>query len=69
MMPVLLMATTADQLVNTPRIEADAKRLPVCETLIFGKEAAHELLREVDLVRDQCLARVSSFMDKYAPVS
>jgi lysophospholipase len=66
--PVLLMATTADQLVSTPRIIKDSKRLPHAETLIFGKEAAHELLRETDSVRDQCLDRIDAFMDKHAPV-
>lgn len=65
--PILLMATTADQLVSTPRIIKDSKRLPTAETLIFGKEAAHELLREADAVRDVCLARITSFLDKYAP--
>lgn len=64
--PILLMATTADQLVSTPRIIKDSKRLPNAETLIFGKEAAHELLREADAVRDQCLARITSFMDSHA---
>jgi lysophospholipase len=65
--PILLLATTADQLVSTPRVLIDAKRLPHAETLIFGKEAAHELLREADLVRDQCLARIDSFLDAHAP--
>lgn len=66
--PILLLATTADQLVSTPRIIKDSKRLPHAETLIFGKEAAHELLREVDAVRDQCLSRIDTFLDKHAPV-
>jgi lysophospholipase len=65
--PILLLATTADQLVSTPRIIQDSKRLPKVETLIFGKEAAHELLREADEVRDQCLDRIDQFWDKYAP--
>jgi lysophospholipase len=66
--PVLLMATTADQLVSTPRIIKDSKRLPNAETLIFGKEAAHELLREADGVRDQCLDRIDRFLDTHAPL-
>lgn len=65
--PILLLATTADQLVSTPRIVVDSQRLPNAETLIFGKEAAHELLREADGVRDQCLERIAAFMDQYAP--
>lgn len=66
--PILLLATTADQLVSTPRIIKDSQRLPNAETLIFGEEAAHELLREADGVRDQCLNRITAFMDKHAPV-
>lgn len=65
--PILLLATTADQLVSTARIITDSKRLPNSETLIFGKEAAHELLREADIVRDQCLHRIKTFMDQHAP--
>lgn len=65
--PVLLMATTGDKLVDTKRVIRDAKRLPNAELLLFGDEAAHELLREVDAVRDRCMAAIRSFFDKYAP--
>lgn len=65
--PVLLLATTSDQLVSTTDIIKDSKRLPNAETMIFGNEAAHELLRETDAVRDQCLDRIGAFMDKHAP--
>ena len=65
--PILLLATTADQLVSTPRIVEDSERLPHAETLIFVREAAHELLREADCVRDQCLDRIGVFMEKHAP--
>jgi lysophospholipase len=65
--PVLLMATTADQLVSTKAIIADSKRLPNAELLLFGKEAAHELLREVDPVRNRCLAAMDAFLAKHAP--
>lgn len=65
--PILLMATSADQLVSTPRIIADSKRLPRATLLMFGKEAAHELLREIDEVRDQCLAATTAFWDEHAP--
>ncbi|MGB5079028.1 MAG: alpha/beta hydrolase [Sphingorhabdus sp.] len=67
--PILLLATTADKLVSTQRIIADSHRLACVETMIFGKEAAHELLREADSVRDQCLDRINSFFDRYAPRS
>jgi lysophospholipase len=65
--PTLILATTADQLVSTPQILADAEKLPHCEILLFGKEAAHELLRECDAVRDKCLASINAFLDRTAP--
>lgn len=64
--PMLLMATTADKLVDTNRIIRDAKRLPHAELLLFGKEAAHELLREADPVRDRCMAAMAEFFDRVA---
>jgi lysophospholipase len=65
--PILLMATTADKLVDSKRIERDAKRLPNAELLLFGSEAAHELLREADPVRDRCMSAIGGFFDKHAP--
>lgn len=65
--PMLLMATTADRLVDTKRIVRDAKRLPNAELLLFGDEAAHELLREVDAIRDQCMAAIRAFFASHAP--
>jgi lysophospholipase len=65
--PVLLLATKADQLVSTNRIIKDDKRLQHGEMLLFGKEAAHELLREADDVRDQCLSAIEAFLEKFAP--
>jgi lysophospholipase len=64
--PILLMATTADKLVDTKRILRDSKRLPNAELLLFGAEAAHELLREADPVRDRCMGAIRAFFDKYA---
>jgi lysophospholipase len=61
------MATTADRLVDTQRIVRDSKRLPNSELLLFGNEAAHELLREADPVRDMCLDRISGFFEERAP--
>jgi lysophospholipase len=65
--PVFIAATTADQLVSTDQIIADAKRLPNAELLLFGKEAAHELLRETDAVRGRLLAAIDAFLDRVAP--
>jgi lysophospholipase len=66
--PILLLATTADQLVSTSRIMTDAKRLPNARTLLFGQEAAHELLREADGVRNHCLSAIDAFWDEFAKV-
>lgn len=65
--PLLLMATTADRLVDTKQIIRDAKRLPDRELVLFGDEAAHELLREADPVRNQCLDHIAGFFDRRAP--
>lgn len=65
--PTLLMATTADKLVDTKRIIRDAERMPNAELLLFGSEAAHELLREADPVRDRCMAAIRGFFEKHAP--
>jgi lysophospholipase len=65
--PTLLMATTGDKLVDTKRIIRDAERMPNAELLLFGSEAAHELLREADPVRDRCMATIRGFFEKHAP--
>jgi lysophospholipase len=65
--PLLLLATSADRLVDTKRIVRDAARLPDAELVLFGKEAAHELLREADPVRDKCIAAIDTFFDRRAP--
>lgn len=67
--PILLLATTADHLVDTKRVIRDAKRLPNSELVLFGNEAAHELLRETDPVRDKCIAAIENFLDRKAPKS
>lgn len=62
---ILILATTADQLVDTDRIIEDAARLPNCELILYGKEAAHELLRESDSVRDNCMEHIGQFISCY----
>jgi lysophospholipase len=66
--PVLLMATSSDKLVNTSWIKRASERLPKCELLLFGREAAHELLREEDLVRDKCLSAIDDFIHRHLTV-
>jgi lysophospholipase len=62
-LPVFIVATTADRLVGPQATRRAAARLPRCETLWFGAEAAHEILREVDPVRDRALAGIDTFLE------
>jgi lysophospholipase len=66
-MPVFLFGTKADALVGTMAIERAAARLPASEILWFGAEARHEILREVDPVRDRALAAIDAFLDRVVP--
>jgi lysophospholipase len=63
-LPVLILATRADRLVGPRAIAAAAARLPHAETHWFGAEAAHEILREVDPVRDPALERIDAFLER-----
>lgn len=65
--PVLFLSTASDKLVNHPANLAAAARLPRGEMVAFGEEAHHEILREVDAVRDRAMAAVSEFLDRVAP--
>ena len=65
--PVFLFGTTEDQLVAWKAIERATKRLPHAELLQFGKEAHHEILREVDAVRDRAMNGIADFLDRKAP--
>jgi lysophospholipase len=65
--PVLLISTTNDKLVSHAAVVRAAQRLPRGELLAFGKEARHEILREVDSVRDRAIAAIAQFLDRTAP--
>ncbi|WP_253343021.1 alpha/beta fold hydrolase [Sphingobium sp. OAS761] len=65
--PLLILATRADQLVSTPAIRRIAARLPHARLHVYGREAAHEILRELDPVRLDALARIDDFLDEVAP--
>jgi lysophospholipase len=67
--PIFMLATSVDQLVSPAAIQAYCKRLPNAELLMLGKEAAHELLREADPVRDKCLNAIDAFLDRNAPAA
>ncbi|MDF8332476.1 alpha/beta fold hydrolase [Novosphingobium cyanobacteriorum] len=65
--PLLILATRFDALVAWKPIEQAAARLPHAELVAFGREAAHEILREEDGVRERALAAIDSFLDRAAP--
>ncbi|MCL9983065.1 MAG: alpha/beta hydrolase [Erythrobacter sp.] len=65
--PVLILSTSADKLVSHPANLRAARRLPKGEMLAFGPEAHHEILREVDAVRDKAMAAIADFLDRAAP--
>ncbi len=65
--PILLLGTSADLLVGMSAIEEAARRLPKAELVRFGEEARHEILREVDPVRDRAMSSIAAFLDRVAP--
>ncbi len=62
--PVFLLSTTGDKLVSWRASRRAAARLPRVEFLELGPEAAHEILREADPVRDRALAAIDGFLDR-----
>ncbi len=65
--PVLLLATRHDGLVSWPAIRKAAGRLPHVQLIDWGRECRHEILREVDPVRDQAMAAIRDFLKREAP--
>lgn len=65
--PVLMLVARHDGLVSSKAAMRDAARLPDCTLHVYGREAAHELLREADGVRNDALARIDAFMDRTVP--
>lgn len=67
--PVLMLAASEDKLVEYGAIERAARRLPNAELVRFGREARHEILREVDPIRDKAIAAIDDFLDRMAPTA
>ncbi|MFZ9395565.1 MAG: alpha/beta hydrolase [Erythrobacter sp.] len=65
--PTFLIGTSNDKLVSMAAIEEAARRLPKAELVRFGQEAHHEILREVDPVRDRAINAISEFLDRTVP--
>jgi lysophospholipase len=64
---VFIVGTDGDKLVSPAAIRIAAARLPKGELLMFDKSVAHEVLREVDGVRDEIMDRIATFLDRVAP--
>lgn len=65
--PLLILAAQNDQLVSTPAIRRTAARISGVRLHVYGREAAHEILRELDPVRLDALSRIDRFLDEVAP--
>lgn len=65
--PVLILSTSNDRLVSHDANVRAAGRLPNGRLVSFGEEAHHEILREVDEVRDRVMCEIASFLDEVAP--
>lgn len=61
--PVLVVATDADQLVDARETRRVAARIPDVELMMFGQEAAHEIFREADPVRQRAVEKLGEFLD------
>lgn len=66
--PVLILATDHDQLVGFKAIARAAARLPDVKLVNYGARASHEILREVDAVRNDAVAEADAFLDRIASV-
>ncbi|MEA3390495.1 MAG: alpha/beta hydrolase [Pseudomonadota bacterium] len=64
--PLLILAAREDRLVSTPAIRRAAGRIAGARLHVYGREAAHEILRESDPVRLDALGRIDAFLDETA---
>lgn len=62
--PTLIFGTTADKLVSPRALSRIGGLLKGARMHIYGKEAAHELLRETDPVRADMIARIDAFLEE-----
>lgn len=65
--PIFVLGAQHDKLVGIEAINEAVRRLPYGELLVFGEEAHHEVLREVDAVRDRGQTAIAAFLAKIAP--
>lgn len=67
--PLLVLAPMADALVDARVAVAVAGQLPDARLVRFGDEAAHEVLREVDSVRNRAIAEIDLFLAARVPAA
>ncbi len=60
--PVMMLVADADELVDPRAAVSLAAQLPDVELVRFGRESAHEILREADPVRDRALDAIDTFL-------
>ena len=60
--PVLLLVADNDKLVHPRAAMHVAARLPDARVVRFGKESAHEILREADAVRNRAIGEIDLFL-------
>ena len=60
--PVLILNALADRLVDPQATNAAAERLPDARLFDYGEAARHEILREVDAVRDHAMGLIDAFI-------
>lgn len=65
--PVLIVSTSTDKLVSHPANVRASNRLPKGKLVVFGEEAHHEILREVDAVRGRMMREIADFLDEVLP--
>ena len=64
--PVLVLVAEADKLVRAADAIKVAGLLPDARVVRFGQESAHEILREVDPVRNRALGEIDIFLSARA---
>jgi lysophospholipase len=60
--PILALVAEADKLVSAKVALATLAKLPTARVIRFGAESAHEILREVDAVRNRALGEIDLFL-------
>ena len=65
--PVLMLVAETDRLVDPHAALRLAARLPDAQVVRFGRESAHEVLREADGVRKRAFAAIDAFLDVHCP--